>query len=122
MIGTVPVSSVSDILADSATVTTSSLITIPAGRYYSADISLTVTAPLAGTASASVTFTPVGTGAGPATTKVLARCTGTGLLSATANNNSYTGIFVYGGDSGAHLDYSAASSGASTCTINGFLM
>lgn len=111
-----------DITCASATATTSNLVSIPAGRWFTCDIALSVTAALAGTASASVTFTPNGTGTGPSTSKVVARCSTTGLLaSATANNSTISAVF-YGGDSGAQLDYTAASSGTSTCVIDGFLI
>lgn len=112
----------SDIVCNSATATTSNLISIPAGRWYTCDIALTTTAALAGTAAATVTFTPNGTGTGPATSKVVARCSTTGLLASATGNSSTISAIFYGGDDGAQLDYTAASSGSSTCTIDGFLI
>jgi len=114
----------SDIICESATATNASLVTVPAGRWATIDISLTVTAALAGTASASVTWTPSGTGTGPATNKTIARCTATGLATAGADNSSYITALLYGGDTGASgtIGYTAPSSGSGTCAINGFLL
>lgn len=98
------------------------MITIPAGRWYTCSMSVTVTAPLAGTQSGIITFTPSGTGCGPSTTKVINRCVATGLATATGGNNSPIDAVLYGGDSGAILSYTASGSGSSTCVINGYLL
>lgn len=112
----------SDIIAESATATTASLVVIPANRWFCGQVNLSATAALAGTAAPTLTFVPNSTGAGPATTKVVARVVSTGLLAAASANSIDTDVVFYGGDTGAHLDYAAAASGSSTCSINGFFI
>lgn len=111
-----------DILAASATATTASLITIPANHWFCGQIALSATAALAGTAAPTVTFTPSGTGTGPTTTTVVARTVATGLLAASTSNSTVQDVVFYGGDSGAHLDYTAAAAGSSSCVIHGFVI
>ena len=114
----------SDIINASATATTGSIVTIPGGRWLSADVQLSSSIALAGTSAPRVTFhIPGGTsGAAPADGSVLARITLTGLALTTVTSASTTEIYVYGGDNGCTLDFTAGASGSSSVTINGFLI
>src|ERR1051326_491962 len=87
MIQAAPVAS--DIICESATATNSSMITVPAGRWATFDIALTVTVAVAGTGTGTVTWTPSGAGTGPATTKTIAKCVATGIATAPASNSTY---------------------------------
>jgi len=114
----------SDIINASATSTTSGIITVPGGRWLSADVQLSASIALAGTAAPELTYhIPGGTsGAAPADGSVLARITLTGLALTTVSDSNTTEIFVYGGDNGCTLNFTAGATGSSSITINGFLI
>ena len=97
---------------------------MPGGRWLSADVQLSASIALAGTATPEVTYhVPGGTsGAAPADGSVLARITLTGLALTTVADSNTTEIYVYGGDNGCTLNFTAGASGSSSVTINGFLI
>lgn len=115
----------SDIVNASATATTASIVTIPGGRWFTADIQLSASvAGVAATCTPVVTYTVPGgtTGAAPATGSTLARVSATSLIGTSAANSSMTEILVYGGNNGCTIDFTAGASGSSSVTINGFLI
>lgn len=114
----------SDIINASATATTVGIVTVPGGRWLSADVQLSASISVAGTSVPRVNYViPGGTsGAAPANGSVLARISLTGLALTTVNDSNTTEILVYGGDNGCTLDFTAGATGASSVTINGFLI
>ena len=110
----------------SATTTTSGMVTVPAGNWFTANVQLSTSVAVAGTSVPRVTYTVPGgaSGAFPADGSVLARLTVTGLALTTVTDSDTTEILVYGGDSGpgCTLDFTAGASGSSSVTINGFLI
>lgn len=113
-----------DIVNASATATTASIVTVPGGRWLTANIQLSTSVAVAGTSVPRVTYVvPGGTsGADPANGSVLARLTVTGLALTTVTDSDTTEILVWGGDNGCTLDFTAGASGTSSVTINGFLL
>lgn len=109
----------SDLINASATATNATLITVPAGRWFSADVQLSATQSGAGTASPNVTWTGTGSGFGPAN-GTLARINVGGLLGIINGDSNTTEILVYGGDSGGTIGFTASGT-SSSVTINGFL-
>lgn len=116
--------SAADIINASATATTAGIVTIPGGRWFTADIQLSAAVAVAGSSSPVVTFQVTGgtTGAAPADNSVLARINVTGLLASASSASSVTEILVYGGDNGCTLDFTAGAAGTSSVTINGILI
>jgi hypothetical protein len=116
----------SDIVNASATATTTGMVTVPAGRWLSADIQLSSSISVAGTSTPHLIYTIPGgvTNAAPASGSVLSRITLTGLSLTTVTDSNTTEILVYGGDTGGGctLDFTAGASGTSSITINGFLI
>ena len=112
-----------DILCAAATATTATLVTVPANRWYTADVSVSVSngsALIA--ASPAVTWTPNDATAGPSTTTVLARATADSIASAPQQNSILTGILVFGGGLGGVLSFALNSATNASVTINGFLL
>lgn len=109
-----------DILSASATTTTGSMISVPAGRWFTGQIQLSAVQSGAGTASPNVTWTATGTDFAPASGSVVARIQTGGLLGVISSDSNTVECFVYGGDSGGTLNFNA--SGTSSCVINGFLI
>lgn len=122
MISAIP--NASDIINASATATTTSIVTVPGGRWLTAEVQLATSVAVAGTSVPKVTYViPGGTsGAAPANGSTLARLTVTGLALTTVTDSNTTEILVYGGDNGCTLDFTAGASGSSSVTINGFLL
>jgi hypothetical protein len=116
--------SAADIINASATATTAGIVTVPGGRWLTADVQISATVAVAGTSSPNITYVvPGGTaGAAPANGAVLARVTAAGLLAAASANSSTVEILVYGGDNGCTINFTAGASGASSVVINGFLI
>jgi hypothetical protein len=116
----------SDIVNASATATTAGMVTVPAGKWLSADVQISSSISVAGTSTPHLNYTIPGgvTNAAPANGSVLSRLTLTGLALTTVTDSNTTEILVYGGDtgSGCTLDFTAGASGTSSITINGFLI
>ena len=115
----------SDIINASSTSTSTGIVTVPGGRWFTADIQLSASvAALGATCTPVVTYhVPAGTsGAGPANGSVLARISVTGLLATSNSDSNMTEILVYGGDNGCTLDFTAGAAGTSSVVINGFLI
>lgn len=113
-----------DIVNASATSTTVGLVSVPGGRWLTADVQLAASVAVAGNSVPTLTFqVPGGTsGAAPAGGSVLARLTLVGLALTTVTESSTVSIHVYGGDNGCTLDFTAGANGSSSCVINGFLL
>ena len=115
--------SASDILCNS-TVAAGTVVTIPANRTYTCDISITTTQTVAGSSTATLTFNPKAgsTGTGPDSATVVLRCTATGLASSVGTNNTYITAVYNGGSAGATLDFALGGATSASCSISGFLI
>lgn len=114
----------SDIINASATANTTGIVTVPGGRWLSADVQLSASHTVAGTAVPRVTYVvPGGTSdAAPANGSVLARLSITGLALTTICDSDTTEILVWGGDNGCTLDFNTGGASSASVTINGFLL
>lgn len=110
----------SDIINASATSTNNSLISIPAMRWFTADILLSAVQSGVGTAAPSVTWTTSGTGA-PATGSTLARIQIGGLLGIISSDSNTMTVLLYGGNNGGTIGFTASGT-SSSVVINGFLI
>lgn len=111
-----------DILCASASATTATLLTVPANRWYTANVCISASANLNVTATPALTWTPNDGSAGPATTTVVSRCTVISINSAPQSNSATNHIVVYGGASGGVLSFAINSSTAASISVNGFLL
>lgn len=100
--------------------TTGTVITVPAGKWYTASVSMTASVAAAGTSAPTLTVN--GTNAAPASGTVVARCESAGLLASAAANSSYNEIIVLApAENDVTLDFTQGAAGASSVTVNGFI-
>lgn len=108
----------SEVLANSRT-TSGTLITVPAGKWYTGNLTVGVTASGAGTFSPTVAIS--GTGGGPSDATVIGRATATGVaLLGPVADNSDTEIIIKAEGNDIALVFTAAGA-ASYATVNGFI-
>jgi hypothetical protein len=122
MINVFPVST--DIIAASATATTAGIVTVPGGRWMTANIVLSGVISGVGTATPNVTYdVPGGTsGAAPANGTVLHEIVMGGLLGVINGTSCEHEIIVYGGNNGCTLNFNLGGATSAICVINGFLI
>lgn len=109
-----------DILCGSRT-TTGTVLTIPAGRWFTGNVSMTAATGVAGTCAPVVTVN--GTNAAPAAGTVVTRLTviGVSLLGPVADSNDTEVIVLAPAENDVTLDFTAGAVGSSTATINGYV-
>lgn len=114
----------SDIVNASATATTAGIVTVPGGRWLTANVQLSASHTVAGTAIPRVTYVvPGGTsGAAPANGSTLARLSITSLALTAICDSDTTEILVWGGDNGCTLDFNTGGASSASVTVNGFLL
>lgn len=115
----------SDIVNASATSTTAGLVTVPAGRWLTANIVLSGNIVGAGPATPRVTYTvPGGSGGAPGTGAVLHQLSLGGVVGVASQDSATMEIDVYGGSSGAGctLDFNTGGASNASVVINGFLI
>lgn len=110
-----------EVLNGSATATVSAVVSVPAGRWFTANIQLSAVQSGIGTAAPSVSWTATGSDFGPASGSVVARIEVGGLLGVIGSDSDTTEVIVYGGDSGGQFNFTASGT-SSSCVINGFLI
>lgn len=109
----------SEILCGTRT-TTGTVITVPAGKWYTGSVSMTSAVAAVGTSAPVLTVN--GTNAAPAAGTVVARCESSGLLSSAASNSTYNEIIILAPpENSVTLDFTQGASGASSVSINGFI-
>jgi len=100
--------------------TTGTIITVPAGRYYSGTISMSATVAVAGASNPVVVVN--GTDAAPAAGTVLCRLNLAGLALSTISDTISTEFQVYAsGGNDITLDFTAGANGTSSASVNGFV-
>lgn len=106
----------------SGTRTTSGLmVTVPAGRICTANVSISGSVAVLGTCNPLVTVN--GTDAAPVAGSVIARVNLSGLALTTVNGTVQTEIIARAPDgNGITIDFTAGASGTSSATINGYLI
>ncbi len=113
-----------DIVNYSGTASATGVVTVPGGRWLTANIQLSCSHTVAGTATPNVTYAvPSGTaGAAPTNGSTLARLSVTGLALTTITDSDTTEILVWGGDNGCTLNFNTGGASSASVTINGFLI
>ncbi len=110
--------SASEILSNTLA-TTGTLVTVPAGRWYTGTISMSATVAVAGASNPVVTVN--GTNAAPAAGTVVARLNLAGLALSTISGTTATDIIAKAPSSNAiTIDFTAGANGVSSATVNGF--
>lgn len=101
--------------------TTGTLVTVPAGRWLTADITLSAAVGVAG--SSSPTVTVQGAGAAPASGAILHRVDCTGLLGSAAGVAANKEILVRAPEGNSiTLEFTAGASGTSSVSFNGYFI
>jgi len=113
---------VGDVINGSATASTVALVSIPAGRWFTAQVQLCLNENLAGTGSISLVHKTTDANASPANNSVLARLQLTGLALTEFALSSSVEIFLYGGDNGSTIDYVVTGTTSNSVVINGILI
>lgn len=109
----------SEILCNTRT-TSGTVITVPAGKWYTCDISLSAAVSALGASNPTVTVN--GTNAAPAAGTVVHRLNLSGLNLASLSDAVTIGLIVKAPDENSiTLDFTAGATGTSSVTINGFV-
>jgi hypothetical protein len=109
----------SEILCNTRT-TTGTLVTVPAGKWYTGSLSISATVAVAGASNPVVTVN--GTNAAPAAGTVVGRLNLAGLALSTISDAVDTEVIVLapsGND--VTIDFTAGANGTSSATLNGFI-
>jgi len=100
--------------------TTGTLVTIPAGKWYTADVSISASTSVLGASNPVVTVN--GTNAAPASGTVVARLNINGLALTTVNGSMTIPVIVRSpSENDVTIDFTAGASGTSSATINGYI-
>ena len=100
--------------------TTGTLVTVPAGRWYTGDLVLSAAVSVAGTSTPVVTVN--GTNASPAAGTVVARINLTGLALSTVSDSATIGVIVKAPpENDVTIDFTAGATGTSSASLNGFV-
>lgn len=111
-----------DIVNASATAGTVGLVSVPAGKWLTAQVQMCLNENLAGTGSIALVHQTTDANAAPADNSVLARLQLTGIALTEFALADTVEIFVYGGDNGSTIDYSVTGTTSNSVVINGFLI
>lgn len=108
-----------DVMSSTRT-TTGTMVTVPAGRWYTGTAVLSASVSVAGTSIPTITVN--GTNAAPASGTVIHRINLTGLaLTTVASTATIDFVVVAPPENSITLDFTAGASGTSSGTVNGFL-
>lgn len=121
-LGSIPNST--DFINGSAVATTTSVVTVPANRYFSFDIQLSANVTVAGAATPRVTWTTTSTGstASPATASIVARLDLSALALASLQSDGTVEFSGYSGNNGGQLDFNTGGASGASCVINGYIL
>lgn len=109
----------SEIMAATRT-TTGTMITIPAGKWYTGNVSMSATVSVAGASNPVVTVN--GTNAAPAAGTVVTRLNLAGLALSTISDTIETEIILLApAENDITLDFTAGANGTSSATVNGYI-
>lgn len=109
----------SEILANTRTAT-GTLVTIPAGKWFTGNVSISASVAVAGNSTPTVSVS--GTNAAPANNTVIARLNLVGLALTTVNDTVETEVICLapsGND--ITLEFTAGANGTSSATVNGYI-
>jgi hypothetical protein len=96
------------------------MVTVPAGKWYTGDLSMSAAISVAGTSIPVVTVN--GTNAAPAAGTVVGRLNLTGLALTTVCDSNTFGIVVLApSENDVTIDFAVGASGTSSETLNGYI-
>lgn len=100
--------------------TTGTMVTVPAGKWYTGNVSMSASVAVLGNSNPVVTVN--GTNASPASGTVIARLDLSGLALTTVNDAIDTEIIVLApAENSVTIDFTAGANGTSSATINGYI-
>jgi hypothetical protein len=101
--------------------TTGTLLTVPAGKWYTGNLSMTAATGVAGTCAPTVAV--AGTGSAPTAGAVVGRLTviGVSLLGPVADSNDTEILLLAPDGNDITLEFTAGAVGSSSATINGYI-
>lgn len=100
--------------------TTGTMVTVPAGKWYTADLTISATVAVAGASNPTVTVN--GTDSAPTAGTVVGRINLAGLALSTVSDCATFGILVKApSGNSVTLDFTAGANGTSSATINGYI-
>src|SRR5882762_6755464 len=109
-----------DEIISSTRTTTGTLATVPAGKWYTAEISISASVSVLGASTPTVSIN--GTNAGPTSGSVVARLNLNGLALTTVNGAMSIPVIVKAPPENAvTVDFTAGANGTSSATINGII-
>lgn len=97
---------------------TGTLITVPAGHWFTGNGTISATVSVAGTSQPKVTVN--GTNAHPAGGTVLTQINVSGLATSTSSDSSGYEILVYADTNDITIDFTAGAAGTSSASIVGY--
>lgn len=100
--------------------TSGTMVTVPAGRWYTGDLLLSATVSVAGASQPVVTVN--GVNAAPATGTVIGRINLAGLALTTISDTGMFGVIVKAPpENDVTIDFTVGANGVSSATLNGFI-
>lgn len=100
--------------------TSGNLVTVPAGKWYTGDLTISATVSVAGASQPVVTVN--GTNAAPTAGTVVGRINLAGLALSTISDVGEFGIIAKApSENDITIDFTAGANGVSTATLNGFI-
>ncbi len=107
-----------DAILCSTRTTTGTMVTVPPGKWYSGTVVLSASIAVAGTATPTISVS--GPNGAPANGTVLLRLNLSGLALTTLADSVSTDILVYADTDPIDIVFTAAGSGTSSASLNGY--
>lgn len=99
---------------------TGTIVTIPAGKWFTGDLSMSATVAVAGASNPVVTVN--GTNAAPASGTVIGRLNLAGLALSTISDTMSTEVIVLAPpENDVTINFTAGANGVSSATVNGYI-
>ena len=98
------------------------MVSVPANRWYKCQISVSIAISGAGGGAATVTWNPGGTNCGPAGTVPLAKAIAASSIAGQDSSTVTTDMLLFGGDSGGSLFFTTGGGTIVSANINGYLI
>lgn len=100
--------------------TTGTMVTIPAGKWFTGDLTISASVSVAGTSTPTVTTS--GTNAAPASGTVIGRINLTGLALTTVSDAASFGVIALApAENDITIEFTAGANGTSSATLSGFI-
>jgi hypothetical protein len=111
-----------EILCAQTATNATTMISVPANRWYKCQISVSIAISGAGAGAATVTWNPGGTNCGPTASVPLAKAIAASSIAGQDSSTVTTDMLLFGGDSGGSLFFTTGGGTIVSANINGFLI